>query len=769
MLSMVGTQEETQRTKARMMLNEESSSTNHPVSRWNVRYGFEGSSSTPVKNVPTKVIRNLPKRKKQPDVRMPAGRPVLPTTTTTTPTTTNAPISTPRRLGFRSPPFQRSPKATNGRIPRADATPPRRRMFSFSNHPDEARKTRTHFHGLPVEKGTSHDPQTPLLLLPAFTNRMATTSATDDQPVVIPLEKSEEPVVVTPTDTELLDQTPSLVCEEAPTNMSTDQPEISDNRTDNNNRTLHPSSPVHTTAFQSCLGATLDRTNLISNHHLEENEKDLHEFLTPPSSPETMVHSLRLVTDLEEAMATPCLLTVTTEDSASCSHQVSSNRLPVVTFADDHGKPLTTVYQLQDDPSLATGRLIIMLLCPEERKFEFLHAEYLLKDQTRLEDVLRQIPRLASNPLFAQKNFTQLFRTRPATKQLTNGTFLQDYHDIEVSELVVGVLEGYTTQQMAQYAMPLLLHGRITKAVRTEQPAIPYLMHFFTLKPPSRVLHHFITFPCQVNHAKKTGRGLKYILNSAELETKLEEEQQQQQQQQQQQLEVSKADFRHGLEQDGPPNTLLLLEKEEGEQFKRKAENLAAAAATTTVNSEPMTNTHSRSVPVPYDPSLDNSRCEQRKSIQQQTGEDHPVLSSKPAGGGVVVVDSDSARCECKQEDYATNEYYPTESQNEIPEMDISQAVAEKWKIENADVPECIIAEEEDNQSSEEESYVHDNSKRFGDLKNEVLMKDTINDNSLPELRDLLGGDEKVEQVVTFIHAISVAAVGIFYTLSLGQ
>jgi len=38
-----------------------------------------------------------------------------------------------------------------------------------------------------------------------------------------------------------------------------------------------------------------------------------------------------------------------------------------------------------------------------------------------------------------------------------------------------------------------------------------------------------------------------------------------------------------------------------------------------------------------------------------------------------------------------------------------------------------------------------------------------------PEVKDFVGGDQNLEKVVTFIQAVSVAAVGIFWSMSLGQ
>jgi hypothetical protein len=140
-------------------------------------------------------------------------------------------------------------------------------------------------------------------------------------------------------------------------------------------------------------------------------------------------------------------------------------KVKVVRFADEVGKPLEAFHSIggKDDPH-ATGRIIIMLLSPQERKFEFIHAEFLLREKTTVTDVLYQVPKIATNELFQSQTFTNICRTRHGNTDLDNDRILQDY-DMDDSELVLGVLEGFSGKEMAQCALPLLLNGRITQAV----------------------------------------------------------------------------------------------------------------------------------------------------------------------------------------------------------------------------------------------------------------------------------------------------------------
>jgi hypothetical protein len=150
------------------------------------------------------------------------------------------------------------------------------------------------------------------------------------------------------------------------------------------------------------------------------------------------------------------------------NRNVNIKNVRVIRFADEVGQPLVDYHAIggKDDPH-ATGRIIIMLLNPQQRKFEFIHAEFLRSEQTTVADLLYQIPQMASNELFRNTTtFTHICRTRNGNTDLDNDRILQDY-DMEDSELVIGVLEGFSGKEMAQCALPLLLNGKITQAVST--------------------------------------------------------------------------------------------------------------------------------------------------------------------------------------------------------------------------------------------------------------------------------------------------------------
>jgi hypothetical protein len=187
-------------------------------------------------------------------------------------------------------------------------------------------------------------------------------------------------------------------------------------------------------------------------------------FHTPPSSP--------FKEHQDEDTSAGSVNTDTSLDTNS--GEDGEVKVRVIRFADEVGKPLEDYHWIggKDDPH-ATRRIIIMLLCPQERKFEFLHAEFLLRETTTVADALYQVPKIATNELFKSKTFINLCRTRQGNTDLDNDRILQDY-DMEDSELVIGVLEGFTGKQMAQCALPLLLNGKITQAVSESMPCLCY-------------------------------------------------------------------------------------------------------------------------------------------------------------------------------------------------------------------------------------------------------------------------------------------------------
>jgi hypothetical protein len=133
-----------------------------------------------------------------------------------------------------------------------------------------------------------------------------------------------------------------------------------------------------------------------------------------------------------------------------------------VRFADEEGKPLTQVHLIKTVRGLLS-RVVVLLMSPSERVFEFLHAEYPQDDSTTVQVVLEQVPKICNNPVFRFKKFVTLSRTRNQ-EILENESTMNDSR-LDEGELLLAILDGYNVNEMASFALPLLLNGRIQKAV----------------------------------------------------------------------------------------------------------------------------------------------------------------------------------------------------------------------------------------------------------------------------------------------------------------
>lgn len=132
-------------------------------------------------------------------------------------------------------------------------------------------------------------------------------------------------------------------------------------------------------------------------------------------------------------------------------------------FADELGKPLTKEHIIEREANYAS-RIVVMLLSPRDRKFEFLHAEYPLDESTTVQVLLEQVPLLATNDAFRTKKFNALLQTE-TSRQLDNALALQDYCFKE-SEIVLGIPDDFTVANMTKMAVPLLLNKKLMKTVK---------------------------------------------------------------------------------------------------------------------------------------------------------------------------------------------------------------------------------------------------------------------------------------------------------------
>ena len=144
-----------------------------------------------------------------------------------------------------------------------------------------------------------------------------------------------------------------------------------------------------------------------------------------------------------------------------------------ICFADEVGKPMEKIHLVErrddDDCSNATydptlQRLLVLFLCPEEKKFEFVHAEYSTQQsRVAVSSLLEQVTKFVTDPTIAKKQYARLC-TADGT-ELINALSIQEY-DLKNDEVVVAVLQGYTGATMHTMAKGLIQNEEILKAVK---------------------------------------------------------------------------------------------------------------------------------------------------------------------------------------------------------------------------------------------------------------------------------------------------------------
>jgi hypothetical protein len=182
------------------------------------------------------------------------------------------------------------------------------------------------------------------------------------------------------------------------------------------------------------------------------------------SSPDT-VTSDEVLVSLSDRTGKQGSSTGDEDDSSFGSMQFLDTGNRTVHFADESGLPLKHVRILESEEA-AGSRVVVLLLSPKDRTFEFLHAEYELNETTTVQVLLEQLPTLATNEVFRDYSFSAIFR-KTDNVQLINCMLLEDC-GLEESEMVIAVLDGYLVPEIVGMAAPLLANRKITKAVSTQ-------------------------------------------------------------------------------------------------------------------------------------------------------------------------------------------------------------------------------------------------------------------------------------------------------------
>lgn len=178
------------------------------------------------------------------------------------------------------------------------------------------------------------------------------------------------------------------------------------------------------------------------------------------------------------------------QDTSICSLN-AKNRKRSIRFADEEGKAMETVHLVErqqgyrDDSNLR--RILVLLLLPKEKKFEFLHAEYSLNARVSVSVLLKQFPDMATDPIVASQKYTRLCRAGGGA-ELINALAIQDY-GLEQDEILIAVVKGYTSKETNRMAKTLVENQQILKAVSTE-------VHYCDFRFVIEVLGEDCASPC---------------------------------------------------------------------------------------------------------------------------------------------------------------------------------------------------------------------------------------------------------------------------------
>lgn len=158
-----------------------------------------------------------------------------------------------------------------------------------------------------------------------------------------------------------------------------------------------------------------------------------------------------------------------------------------LSFADDHGLELERTRFLEPPPE-TSGRIVVLLLSPSERVFEFLHIECPYDETTTVQVLVEQLPALAAMDTFRYTKFIGLARIKSNVDAdlredketceelrrsendnplptILNSSLLLGNIGFRNCELVLAVPEKLSCSDVVVHAFPLLLNGTIMKAL----------------------------------------------------------------------------------------------------------------------------------------------------------------------------------------------------------------------------------------------------------------------------------------------------------------
>lgn len=175
-----------------------------------------------------------------------------------------------------------------------------------------------------------------------------------------------------------------------------------------------------------------------------------------------------------------------TAETGSVSEEESFERAKSIQWADRAGKELDATFFIPYENE-AMVRIIVMLLSPENRKFEFLHCEFFTEKRVSVADVLKQLPKFATNEVLSKERFGTLCVNHT---ECINMLSLQEYNLID-GDILVAIPSTCDLKASKAEAAALLENKLLRKALRK---------------------------------ARLSGRALQRLLSSQELEEQRESE-----------------------------------------------------------------------------------------------------------------------------------------------------------------------------------------------------------------------------------------------------
>jgi hypothetical protein len=234
-------------------------------------------------------------------------------------------------------------------------------------------------------------------------------------------------------------------------------------------------------------------TNMTMNNHTVDIKEDSKQNAQDSLSPKTTTTS----SSQDEPVPTETIF----RRSILRTNNTSDTQKRSVSFADDNNLPITTQRTISVSPNklirrvrrgkaenatpsayesstflpeqhnLIMGRVLVLLMDPPSKQYELTSVPYPLVSNednhvgpTKLKDILKLVARSASyEPL--QKQMYQCFCRPDQGGGMDNELTIMDYN-FSKDEVLIGVPEGYKTEQCQAFAKPILEDKRLVKLLK---------------------------------------------------------------------------------------------------------------------------------------------------------------------------------------------------------------------------------------------------------------------------------------------------------------